>query len=213
MDETGYKNKSSIIDGNDYNADYGYNYNYNYLYGNPCNAGDWWENEVNVYINDEMAKDENSDLNKLFRNSMIGAFYIGKTCEDFVSDLPSGTNLPNGDNQQNCKFDNGVERCVGYLCNYNLNKTDPLNTKCQTSLDKGSKTTYADVKAEEKKRMEIGKQAIISFVEKFNNKYRKGLNKINGYKLMTTSNAFPSWVSLDKLFKGELKSSDVFVPI
>jgi hypothetical protein len=213
MDETGYKNKSAIIDGNDKKTSYGYNYDYNYLYGNPCNTGDWWENEVNVYINDEMAKDENSDLNKLFRNSMIGAFYIGKTCEDFVSDLPSGTTLPNGYNQQNCKFDNGIERCVGYLCNYNVNKQNPLNTKCQTPLDKASKTTYADVKAEEKKRMEMGKEAIISFVEKFNNKYRKGLNKINGYKLMTTSNAFPSWVSLDKVFKGELKASDVFVPI
>ena len=212
MDKTGYKNKSAYIDGNDYDPYYGFNYDYNYLYGNPCNTGDWWENEVNIYINDEMAKDENSDLNNLFRNSMIGAFYIGKTCEDFVSDLPSGTNLSN-QGQPNCKFDNGVERCVGYLCNYKVDKTNPLKSICETPLGNASKTTYADVKAEEKKRMEMGKDAITSFVEKFNNKYRKGMNKINGYKLMTTSNAFPSWVSLDKVFKGELKGSDVFVPI
>jgi hypothetical protein len=213
-EKDGYKNKNVGLDGDDKhsagvdsNGNY-YNYDYNWIYGNPCNGADWWENEVNIYVNDTIAKDENSDLNKLFRNSMLGMFYIGKSCEDFVSDLPTGTNYGEG-----CKFSNSVERCVGYMCTIsNMNTQDPTKSQCDLPIN-GNKITYGELKIEESKRIEASKQAVISFVSKFNTKYRSGLNGITGYKLMTASNAYQTWPSLDKLFTGKLTSADVFIPI
>lgn len=213
-EKDGYKNRTVGLDGDDKhsagkdsNGNY-YNYDYNYIYGNPCNGADWWENEVNIYVNDTIAKDENSDLNKLFRNSMLGMFYIGKSCEDFVSDLPTGTDYGDG-----CKFSNSVERCVGYMCTVtNMNTQDPTKTQCDLPIN-GKKITYGELKIEESKRIEESKQAVISFVSKFNTKYRSGLNGITGYKLMTASNAYQTWPSLDKLFRGNLTSADVFIPI
>jgi hypothetical protein len=213
-EKDGYKNRKVGLDGDgkhsagkDNNGNY-YNYDYNYIYGNPCNGTDWWENEVNIYINDTIAKDENSDLNKLFRNSMLGMFYIGKSCEDFTSDLPTGTDYGEG-----CKFSNSVERCVGYMCtSTNINTKDPTKSKCDVPIN-GKNFTYGEIKIEESKRMEESKQAVISFVSKFNTKYRSGLNGITAYKLMTASNAYQSWPCLDKLFRGKLTSADVFIPI
>lgn len=200
MNKHGYKNKTAQLDGDS-------DYDYNFIYGNPCNMQNWLENEVNIYINKEMAADENSDLNKLFRRSMIGVCYVGKSCEDFVSDLPTGTNI--GDK---CKFSNGKERCIGYLCTTaNINKENPGQSVCDTS--DGSNITYNQVRREELKRIEQSKQLVIEFVEKFNEKYRSGMPGIGGYKLMSSSNAFPSFVSLDKLFTGKLTSADVFIPI
>ena len=213
-EKDGYKNRTVGLDGDPTDsADYDgkkFNYDYNYIYGNPCNGTDWWENEVNIYVNDTIAKDENSDLNKLFRNSMLGMFYIGKSCEDFVSDLPTGTDYGEG-----CKFSNSVERCVGYMCTTtNMNTRDPTKSQCDLPLTiNGNKITYGELKIEESKRIEESKQAVISFVSKFNTKYRSGLNGITAYKLMTASNAYQTWPSLDKLFKGNLTSADVFIPI
>ena len=131
------------------------NYDYNHVYGNPCNLGDWIENEVNLYVNETMAKQEDSDLNNLFRNSMIGMFYIGKSCEDFVNDLPTGTN-----ESKNCSFSNSEERCVGYLCTTkNINKSDPSSTICDGKLNNNN-TTYKDVKNEAIKRTERSKHRI-----------------------------------------------------
>ena len=200
-EKDGYKNRDVGIDGDN-------STNYNYIYGNPCNGADWWENEVNIYVNDTIAKDENSDLNKLFRNSMLGMFYIGKSCEDFASDLPTGTDYGKG-----CKFSNSVERCVGYLCTTtNINTKDPSKSKCDVPIN-GKKMTYGEIKIEESKRIEESKQAVISFVSKFNTKYRSGLNGITAYKLMTASNSYQTWPCLDKLFRGKLSSADVFIPI
>jgi len=201
-EKDGYKNKKVGVDGDDNSI------NYNYIYGNPCNGADWWENEVNIYVNDTIAKDENSDLNKLFRNSMLGMFYIGKSCEDFTNDLPTGTDYGEG-----CKFSNSVERCVGYLCTAtNINTKDPTKSQCDVPVN-GKKITYGEIKMEESKRMEESKQAVISFVSKFNTKYRSGLNGITAYKLMTASNSYQTWPCLDKLFRGKLSSADVFIPI
>ena len=201
-EKDGYKNRKVGINGDDKST------NYNYIYGNACNGADWWENEVNIYVNDTIAKDENSDLNKLFRNSMLGMFYIGKSCEDFTSDLPTGTDYGEG-----CKFSNSVERCVGYLCTAtNINTKDPTKSHCDFPVN-GKKITYGEIKTEESKRMEESKQAVISFVSKFNTKYRSGLNGITAYKLMTASNSYQTWPCLDKLFKGKLSSADVFIPI
>ncbi len=201
MDKDGYKNKTALLDGD---GGYYNSYDYNFIYGNPCNMQNWLENEVNIYINQEMAADENSDLNKLFRRSMLGVCYVGKSCEDFVSDLPTGTNIGKG-----CKFSNGKERCVGYLCTTdNIDRSNPDESVCDDN-----KTKYHQVRQEELKRIEKSKKLVISFVEKFNAKYRVGIPGIVGYKLMSSSNAFPSFVSLDKLFRGKLTSADVFIPI
>ena len=200
--ETGYKNLTAKLDGDGVACDNG-NCNYNWVYGNPCNAGDWWENEVNIYVNANMAANPDSDLNILFRKSMLGAFYIGKTCEDFASDLPSGTTGPT-----NCVFANKEERCAGYLCSVkDINKKDIGSTKCD-----GGKT-YEQVKNEELARMERGKEEVVKFVEKFNKKYRKNDKNIIGYKLMTASNAFSSEKALQKVFSGEQTSTDVLIPI
>ena len=191
-EETGYKNKTAGLNG-DSTSDY------NHIYGNPCNNGDWIENEVNIYINDTMANQEDSDLNNLFRNSMLGMFYIGKSCEDFVNDLPTGVN-----DGGNCVFSNSEERCIGYLCStHNINKSDPSSTICDGKLNNNT-TTYKDIKNETIKRTERSKQAVISFVDKFNNTYRINKNKIIGYKLMTSSNAFTSWNCLNKLLENNL---------
>ena len=199
MDENGYKS-SKDVNGNS-------GYDYNFIYGNPCNRENWLENEVNIYINEKMSSDENSYINQLFRRSMLGVCYVGKSCEDFVSDLPNGTYSGDG-----CNFSNSKERCVGYLCTTaNINKENPGKSVCDTS--DGSHITYDKVRQEELNRIKKSKKLVIEFVEQFNAKYRVGMPGIVGYKLMSASNAFQSFVSLDKLFKGKLTSADVFIPI
>ena len=94
----------------------------------------------------------------------------------------------------------------------NINTKDPTKSHCDFPVN-GKKITYGEIKTEESKRMEESKQAVISFVSKFNTKYRSGLNGITAYKLMTASNSYQTWPCLDKLFKGKLSSADVFIPI
>jgi hypothetical protein len=202
--ETGYKNITATLDGNGVACDNG-KCNYNWVYGNPCNQGDWWENEVNIYVNDEMAMDETSDVNVLFRESMLGVFYIGKTCEDFASELPTGTTVTG---EGKCSFKNSEERCAGYLCSADINKENIGATTCNDG-----KSTYSQIKQEELSRMARGKEAVVTFSEKFNKLYRAADNPITGYKLITSSNAFPTWKSLHNTFSGMQTSDDVIIPI
>lgn len=198
----GYKNRT------DYCA--GVDYDYNWIYGNPCDLSNWWENEVNVYSNYRMAQQEDSDLNKLFRESMIGMFYVGRTCEELTASLPTGTNSGNG-----CDFRNAKERCVGYLCKQNnlpINHNDPDSTVCDNEIN-GKKVTYKEVREMEIQQLEEARKVIKDFVSKFNKKYRKGEDGITGYKLLIECNSFVSYKGLEKVMNGTQTSSDVLVPI
>lgn len=199
----GYKNLKAPLDGDRGN-------NYSYIYGNPCNQGDWWENEVNIYLNPEDGKDDNSDLNNVYRESILGFVYIGKTCEDFTADLPTGTNI--AVKGKSCSFEKG-ERCVGYLCNTDVDKNEKGATQCIGKLN-GKSTTYSDIQKEEISRRTRSKNAIVKVCDRFNGKYRQGgQTQAMPYKLMTASNAFQSWTSLNQTFSGKLQASDVFVPV
>lgn len=200
--KTGYKNTTDNCAGQ--------SYNYNWIYGNPCDLSNWWENEVNVYSNYRMAQQENSDLNKLFRASIIGMFYVGKTCEELTSLLPTGTNAGNG-----CNFKNAKERCVGYLCRQNklpINHNDPDSTVCDNPIN-GKKVTYKEVKEMELQQQVEAKQVVKDFVSKFNNKYRQGEDGIIGYKLMIECNSFLSYKGLEKMMNGTQTSKDILIPI
>ena len=188
--DQGFINTKSYLDndttvGNDYN----------WVYGNPCNTGDWWENEVNVFVNDNMAKYENSSLNKLLRSSTIGFFYIGNTCEDFTKELPTRTYV-----NKNCSFDNSEQRCSGYLCSIdNLNKTDINSTICDNKIN-GKKVTYKELKEIELDRITRGKNVVKKMVDKFNKKYRNNTTyKIKSYKFNIANNAFPEYNSISNV--------------
>lgn len=193
----GYKNLTSKVDGNG-------KYNYNSVYGNPCFYATWWENEVNVFVNENMAQNENSSLNKTLRTSILGFFYIGKTCEDYTNDLPTGTDMGQG-----CIFNNAQERCVGYLCNTDVNTSNPDKTICSTKINNKS-VNYEYVKNEELERIENARIIVKTLTDKFNEKYRNDTqHKAKSYKLMTYSNAFQSYNALDLTFNNELKSDDI----
>lgn len=201
----GYKDYNGYIDGLGNSSVYS---RLDWIYGNPCNKGQWWENEVNIYVNPILVKDTNSSLNKIYRESILGFFYIGKTCEDFTSSLPTGTNAGDG-----CIFENKIERCIGYLCNTNINKKDPLNTKCIGTKNNGENIVYNEVKNIELKRMKKARDSIIKLSYLFNKKYRIPFNKNNVkcYKLLSYSNAFPSWDFLDKMINLKTSASDVLI--
>ena len=71
----------------------------------------------------------------------MGFLYVGKTCEDFMKDLPTGTDAGYG-----CTFKNAEERCKGYLCNFDVDAKD-----CIYKVN-GKKVTYNQVKKMERKR-------------------------------------------------------------
>jgi hypothetical protein len=198
LDKTqGYIDLKSKVDGNNY-------YNYNYIYANPCNGNPWWENEVNVFVNANMAQNENSSLNKTLRTSILGFFYTSKTCEDYMSELPTGTNMGQG-----CIFNNAKERCVGYLCNTDINTSNPDKTICSTKIN-GKSVNYEYVKKNELERIDNAQIIVKTLTDKFNKKYRNNTQyKAKSYKLMTYSNAFQSYNALDLTFNSKLKSEDI----
>ena len=202
--EQGFINKTAYLD-NDNNFPNYPGKDYNWIYGNPCNTGDWWENEVNIYVNDKMAEHENSSLNKLLRASTIGFFYVGNKCEDYTKQLPTGTYVNN-----RCSFDNSEQRCVGYLCSIdNLNKNDINSTICDNKIN-NKKVTYGDIKKIEIERINRSKKVVQNMVKKFNKKYRSNTQyKVKSYILNNSNNAFPQYNSLNLTFSNKLKSDDI----
>ena len=201
LDEySGYKNFNLPLDGY---SSMGYP---NYIYGNACNSYDWWENEVNLYVNPTLANDENSNLNVLYRKSILGFLYLENTTEDFTKVLPTGVKY-----SEKCHFKNSIERAVGYLCNYNVNHNDPISTKCTNNLNNVSNTTYKDVRNEEIIRQQKAKDLVLKIVNKFNNKYRNNNDKIKAYKLYNYTNAFQSWECLYKTFNNLNKFEEIFI--
>lgn len=169
-----------------------------WMYGNPCTVSNYWENEVNIYVNPVQAKEDDSVLNQVFRESVLGFAYVARSVEDMVSDLPTGTNSGDG-----CKFDNAKERAIGYLCNYTINKDHPDGTVCTSDPSK----TFKDVMEDQKQRMRRARAVCKKMSKRFNETY--GFDT-KAYEIYTFCNAFPSYKGLEKWHNKTLKGSDVF---
>jgi hypothetical protein len=191
-----------------------------YLYGHPSAGTLYYENEVNIY-NDPKQSD-NSEQNKIFRDSIIGFIVIPKTCEDYMKIFKTGTCLPTSSAGCEDKYtygkpheaqENYTQRCSGYQCSQLL--TNPTDKTSRSNICDNSNIfkTYGDVHDAELTRIiEIENKCRI-LLNLFNSKYRNNLYKAKLYHCFPSSNTLQDYDMLNKLFNNNINWSDVFKEI
>ena len=190
-----------------------------YLYGHPSAGNLYYENEVNVYVDPKQS--ENSEQNKIFRDSIIGFIVIPKTCEDYMKIFKTGTCLPNN---KKCNIhytygkpysteENYTQRCSGYQCSQKLsdpNDKTARKNKCDNNVNF---KTYGDVHDEEKRRISIAESKCKILLNLFNDKYRKNLYKAKLYHCFPSSNTLQDYEMLKNLFNDNINWNDIFKEI
>lgn len=191
-----------------------------YLYGHPSAGNLYYENEVNLYVDPKLSED--SEQNKIFRDSIIGFFVIPKTCEDYMKIFKTGTCLPTSSKGCEEKYtygkpydsqENYTQRCSGYQCSQKL--TNPKDKTARSNKCDNSDLfkTYGDVHDTEIKRILNMEKKCRILLNKFNNKYRNNLYKAKIYYCYPSSNTLQDYKMLDKLFNNKINWSDVFKEI
>jgi hypothetical protein len=184
----------------------------NYTLGHP-QAAIYLENEVNLYMypkNVPEVEDEARKQSATFRDAIVGFFYVGKTCLEFMEDLNQsdaqfawfehdaiqcdGTSDPK-------KFHSARDRCVGFYCEDWKTESVPPGSTCPTDM----------VDNEERYiRNAIGLVELLK--QKFNSTYRKSPDqqKVGSFKYVGQSNTFFHYPTLDRVVRDQLQPEDFF---
>jgi hypothetical protein len=184
-------------------------YGINYLLANPK----WWygylENEVNLYVNPKpqegtvLSRQEREwmeEEDRIFRDSILGFLYVGKTCLESVRELDGIATEVDGH-----AWSDAEGRCYGYLCG----AEGPVPTHYKTSP-----CYRSNVRDERANHLARARDAAVKMTRRFNAKYRgpgsKTLPAV-ACEFRGDSNLYISYATLQKLKTGGLRGHDVLV--
>ena len=170
------------------------NWGKNVLLANPNIYWEYFENEVNVFI-DPSINDDNDKYNKIYRDSIIGFGFFPKTMSEQLQEIPNLDNITI--RQDNLIYKNikdrvmGVTNGTGYLVGVG-NSPDVIKDICNY----------------EKARLLRGKEIMNIIKNKFNKKYNKNVSL---YKLNTYCPILQNYSLLKQTFNGELDGHNIFI--
>jgi len=159
----------------------------NHFLANPA-YGSYLENEVSMYMNPKgCAPEVAARQDGLFRDAILGFFYVGRSCLELHAELEGVTSTVDfGGGAPATTVYGARDRCAGYF------DSDAM-------VD------------EEPAYLERARSALNAVVARFNGTYRKTGTKIGLFKYVGDGNTFFGRARLEQLKKG-LEPSELFVP-
>ncbi len=176
-------------------------FGHNNLLANPNITYEYFENEVNMFINPNIT-DDNDKYNNIYRDSIIGFGFFNETMTEQLEQIPNLNNIRiwNYDSYYGWgKYNNikdrieGIKNQTGYL-------VGPGN----------SPDVIPYIYKYEKARLLRGKELMNNIKEKFNSKYHK---KVSLYELNTYCPILQNYLMLKQTFNGELDGYKIFSKI
>lgn len=213
--------------------DRGEEFGANYNLGNPNWYYGFLENEVNLYVHPEHPEDtsewqatrdwrledrgatpatalrpdnrsQTGWQDDLFRDSILGFFYVDRTCLEHMAPLDGVESTFDG-----FTVTNASERCFSYLCT-------PPGAKASRPVGYRDQSCYLDrVKEERERHIAKAKEQTLLLTEKFNTKYRSdGKRRAVAARFVGETNTFLNHSALSKVLRGPgFKGADVFKEI
>lgn len=171
----------------------------NSLLANPNITWEYFENEVNIFVDPNVTND-NDKYNNIYRDSIIGFGFFNQTMTEQLEQIPNLDNITiwNSDNMYGWgKYTNikdrieGIKNQTGYLVGLgNSPKVIPY------------------IYQYEKARLLRGKELMNNIKEKFNSKYSKDVSL---YELNTYCPILQNYSLLTKTFNNELDGYKIFI--
>ena len=166
---------------------------------NPL-SGQYFEHEVNIYIDPKHNSDYYKKQQKIFSNSVLGFFYIGQTCEESMEEIKDvvtpasikNDNLDPKDWFKYGKFSNPIERCDGFF----------NSAPNPASHIKGDDRRHAETQKMQQMRIQV-----FELCRLFEKNYGR---KILPLKANIHSNAFVGNKQTQQSLEGKLKFEDIF---
>ena len=171
------------------------NFGKNTLLANPNIYWEYFENEVNVFI-DPSITDDNDKYNKIYRDSIIGFGFYNKTIFEQLQEIPNLDNIT-------------IDAGNGII--YNNIQDRVMGTKKGPGYLVGmgnSSDVIPYISRYERARLLKGKELMNSIKNKFNKKYNKNISL---YELNTYSPILQNYSLLTKIFNNELDGQKIFI--
>lgn len=171
----------------------------NSLLANPNITWEYFENEVNMFI-DPNITDDNDKYNNIYRDSIIGFGFFNKTMTEQLEQVPNLDNISVWNKDSTNKWGEysnikdrieGIKNQTGYLIG-------PGN----------SPDIIPYIYQYEKARLLRGKELMNNIKEKFNSKYNK---KVSLYELNTYCPILQNYLMLKQTFNDELDGYKIFI--
>ena len=161
---------------------------YDNLLGNPYTYN-YFENEVNLYIDPDINSEEYKKQNKIWQDSIVAFYYTATKCEDQFKPLigvetHSNVKNPITGKQEIKIWNNNIDRCDDYY----FMQTD-------------QRRAWESIHIEEQREL------VYKVADMFNKKYNKN---VPVFACVADSNAFPNYKSLNKALNGTVTFDDIF---
>lgn len=184
----------------------------NELSANPFVGWQYFENEVNMFIDPNINNDDDI-YNKIYRNSIIGFGYYNKTIDEQLYEVPVNNSIPvygnfwSSDKEKYTKYKNINDRVIGVSTGGDNNKGGPGYLMWHS--DKNTTASVEEVKKYEKARLKRGSEVMKNIKNKFNKKYNRNISL---YELNTFSPILQNYNLLDKIFnKGGIDGREILI--
>lgn len=171
----------------------------NNLLANPNVFWEYFENEVNMFI-DPNITDDNDKYNNIYRDSIIGFGFFNKTMTEQLEQIPNLDNITIWNQDY-----------TGALGKYSNIKDRIEGIKNQTGYLIGPGNSPDNIQyiyRYEKARLLRGKKLMNNIKEKFNSKYNK---KVSLYELNTYCPILQNYLMLKETFNNKLDGYKIFI--
>jgi len=176
------------------------------MYNANPSAGQYFEHEVNMYIDPDHNSKYYKEQQQRFLDSIIGFFYYDQSCEETMDEIKNvstpkkisdGTdglqsNLDRKDWNKYGSYDTPEARCDGYF---------------MSAPNPGSRITGNDRRQAELQKKQQMRIQVLEIVRLFNEKYNRTVLPLQSY---IHSNAFIGYNQTKLSLEGKLKFSDIF---
>lgn len=179
-----------------------------YMVGNPC-AHSYFENEVNIYTNNDLHGRERDG--KIFRDSILGFYYLNSSCEEQLAPLNNATTSVEG--QPSCTYTSATDRCDAFLCGTAKTPTGRIGSGGNKVHPSDQNKTCEQIKEEYMNRLKRSKRATIKLTKLFNQTYRKDGPQVLALACTPDSNCFMNKRRIGEAMNGQIKFDEIFRPV